>query len=270
MQERDDYFLGTHDDEIERLGLQHRVWRPHAARCWSRAGFLPGQTIVDLGSGPGYAALDLAEIVGPSGRVVAVERSRRFLRHLEDQRQRRRLPHLELVEVDLDGDLPAMQADGLWCRWVAAFVRDPKRLVGGIRGMMRTGATAAFHEYSEYRTWRMIPDSRSHDLFVDRVIASWRRDGGEPDVGRSLPRWLTESGFEVISVAAIVEVLTPCDYMWLWPREFVRIGRARLLELGEIDEQQSETIWRDFVDAEAQPSARLITPTVLEIIARAV
>ncbi len=23
-----DYVLGTHDEELERLGLQHRVWRP--------------------------------------------------------------------------------------------------------------------------------------------------------------------------------------------------------------------------------------------------
>ena len=29
MAERD-YVLGTHDDEIYRLGFQHRVWRPRA------------------------------------------------------------------------------------------------------------------------------------------------------------------------------------------------------------------------------------------------
>lgn len=37
-----DYLLGTHDDEIRRLGLQHRVWRSHAAGTWSRAGFREG------------------------------------------------------------------------------------------------------------------------------------------------------------------------------------------------------------------------------------
>ena len=34
----DDYLLGTRDDEIERLGLQHRVWRPQVLACWRRAG----------------------------------------------------------------------------------------------------------------------------------------------------------------------------------------------------------------------------------------
>ena len=78
-----DYVLGTHDDEIARLALQHRVWRPRALDAWRRAGFTVGQTLLDIGCGPGHAAVDLAEIVGPSGRIVAMDRSRRFLDALE-------------------------------------------------------------------------------------------------------------------------------------------------------------------------------------------
>lgn len=61
-----DYLLGTGDDEIERLGLQHSVWRPHAARTWNSSGFRQGQTIIDVGCGPGFASLDLADVVGRS------------------------------------------------------------------------------------------------------------------------------------------------------------------------------------------------------------
>ena len=71
-----DYVLGTNDEEIQRLALQHRVWRPRALDAWRRAGFTAGQTLLDVGCGPGHATVDLAGIVGPSGRVVAVDRSR--------------------------------------------------------------------------------------------------------------------------------------------------------------------------------------------------
>ena len=67
-----DYLLGTHEEELARLGLQHRVWRPVALDCWQRAGITVGKRVVDLGAGPGYAAIDLAEIVGPTGEVVAL------------------------------------------------------------------------------------------------------------------------------------------------------------------------------------------------------
>lgn len=35
------------------------------------AGFGPGQTILDVGSGPGHATADLAELVGPTGTIIA-------------------------------------------------------------------------------------------------------------------------------------------------------------------------------------------------------
>ena len=117
MQSEKDYVLGTHDAEVERLGLQHRVWRPHASEAWKRAGFTPGQTLLDIGCGPGYASLDLAEIVGPKGRVIAFDRSRRFLDVLEAAARARSLSNIETHELDLDlNPLPNVRADGAWSR----------------------------------------------------------------------------------------------------------------------------------------------------------
>ena len=56
-----DYVLGTHDEELERLGVQHRAWRPVVLDCWQKAGITVGKRVLDIGAGPGYAAIDLAE-----------------------------------------------------------------------------------------------------------------------------------------------------------------------------------------------------------------
>ncbi len=61
-----DYVLGTHEKELARLGLQHRVWRPVVLDCWQKAGITVGKRVLDVGAGPGYATVDLAEIVGPT------------------------------------------------------------------------------------------------------------------------------------------------------------------------------------------------------------
>ncbi len=79
-----DYVLGTHEEELARLGLQHRVWRAVALDCWQRAGITVGKRVLDVGAGPGYAAIDLAEIVGPAGEVVALERSGNFINAFQD------------------------------------------------------------------------------------------------------------------------------------------------------------------------------------------
>ena len=265
-----EYVLGTHDEEIARLGVQHRAWLPHATAAWRRARFGAGQTVIDLGSGPGHATIDLARIVGRSGRVIALERSSRFLSHLRAECARLRLPQVEPLEADLDQPLPlSTRADRLWCRWVCAFVHHPRELIAGIRSVMNDNAAVVFHEYCEYRSWRLLPACPELDEFVDLVVARWRGDGGEPDVGRSIPAWLEESGFKIESLRPIVEVLTPADYMWQWPKAFIEVGTERLRTLGAIDATRAARIREAFAEAEAAPGVRMVTPLVLEIIARA-
>jgi len=91
-----DYVLGTHDEELARLGLQHRVWRPVVLDCWQRAGVTVGKRVLDVGAGPGYATVDLAEIVGPTGEVVALERSRNFIDAMEATCRARSLTNVKI------------------------------------------------------------------------------------------------------------------------------------------------------------------------------
>src|SRR6185436_11078143 len=99
----EDYVLGTGSDEAVRLGLQHRLWSAATHILWERAGIQPGQTVLDIGSGPGHASLDLAQIVGPAGRVIAVDESATFLKQLHDQAQSRKQQHIAHDALDESG-----------------------------------------------------------------------------------------------------------------------------------------------------------------------
>lgn len=268
MSAEKDYVLGTHDAEIERLGLQHSVWRPRAADAWRRAGFTAGQVLLDAGCGPGWATFDLAAIAGPAGRVVAIDRSRRFLAALEDGARARGLDNIEALELDLDeAELPALGAHGAWSRWVYAFVRHPRRLLGKVAGTLRPGGAIVIHEYADYRAWRLSSRAPEFESFVEEVMASWRANGGEPDIGMQLPGWLEELGFEVRSLLPLIEASRPRDYTWQWPKAFVDVGVERLVELGRLDAKQGAAIQRVFAEAQADPRAFLLTPTVIEIVA---
>ena len=67
-----DYVLGTHNEEHARLGMQHSLWREFVLDAWNRAGIGAGSSVVVVGGGPGFATMDLAEIVGATGHVTAV------------------------------------------------------------------------------------------------------------------------------------------------------------------------------------------------------
>jgi SAM-dependent methyltransferase len=268
MTTENDYVLGTHDDEIARLGLQHRVWRPRVLSAWRSAEIGPGHTVLDLGCGPGYASMDLAELVGPSGRVVAVDKSERFLAALAAMSCERSLGNIGVYLADLDaGAFPDVAVDRAWCRWVFAFVQDPRSVLARLAAALRPGGILVLHEYFDYGTWRSAPRCPELEEFVRAVMASWRASGGEPDIALSLLPWLAESGFELRSVCPLLDVIEPHHPSWQWLRSFIEVGRRRLVDLGQLTSDGAESIWRAFTALDATPGARMITPAVLEIVA---
>jgi len=263
-----DYVLGTHDEEVERLGLQHRVWRPTVLDCWRRAGIRTGSRVLDVGGGPGYATVDLAEIVGPTGRVVAVERSSRFAQAAKAACRQRGLSNVDIHELDLMADaLPARDVDATWCRWVASFVSSPKTLVAKIAAALRAGGVAIFHEYIDYGSWRLAPPRPAHAEFVREVIANCRAIGGEADVAPVLVGLLLDAGFSIREAVPRVFCGHPGDNFWQWTASFVESHVDRLHELGRVDAAWVSAVRADMRAAEADPRTLVITPMLLEIIA---
>jgi SAM-dependent methyltransferase len=263
-----DYVLGTNDAELARLGLQHRVWREAATSCWRRAGVTIGSRIIDVGAGPGYATADLAEIVSPTGKVLAIERSGRFLECATERCRLRGLTNVEFHQADLmDHSLGQLGFDFAWCRWVASFVSSPAKLIENIAGALRRGGIAMFHEYSDYGTWRVAPRKSAVEDFTREVMASWRATGGEPDVALMFPPLLRAAGLRLVDVRPHLRVVSPSDYTWQWPASFIEINLERLHELGRVTAEWADDVRREFSEASADPASLLTTPLFLEIVA---
>lgn len=257
-----DYVLGTRDDEVARLGVQHDVWRAEMLEGFRLAGFGPGQTILDIGAGPGFAAADLAQLVGAEGRVIALERSPHFVAALRE----RGLANVDVREQDVDErDFGTGIADGAWTRWVLAFVADPARTVGHIAKALRPGAKAVFHEYADYNAWRTMPPSPDHEQFRSLIVQSWRDSGGEPDIALVLPDLLDAAGFDLVAIRPMIRIFGRGDAAWQWPASFIANGSARLHELGYANPEEAAR-FASCLDR-LPPDTRMITPLVAEIIA---
>ena len=249
-------------------GLQHRVWRPTVLDCWRRAGIGPGSKVLDVGAGPGFAAADLAEIVGPAGRVVAVERSARFVEAGRAMLASHGHANVEYHEIDLMTDpLPAGGMDASWCRWVACFVASPALLLDKIAAAIRPGGVAIFHEYIHYDTPARHDGRPAHA----RVRAAGRE-------GLARRRRRTEHRAGRRAAAAGARLRGPRRD----PARLLRAARGRALamardlhrhpprhqlELGRIEASWAEAVRAEFAAAEQQAATLLMTPMVLEIIA---
>ena len=104
----------------------------------------------DIGAGEGAFTLALADLLGPGGRIVAVDRDAHALRTNEDRVQKR-FPATDLTTLvaDLTGPLPLPELDGLVAANSLHYVR-PERQVEVIRtlaGHLRPGGRFVVVEY---------------------------------------------------------------------------------------------------------------------------
>lgn len=266
-----DYYLGTNDEEVSRLGLQHRVWRPHVLDAWRRAGITVGSTVVDAGAGPGYASLDLAEIVEDKGKVVALERSERFLAALAGAAAARRLANIETRNVDLVTDaIPASGVDAVWIRWVFAFLSDPIEVLKKLASAIRPGGVIVIHEYMDWGTLNWTPRSPILSEFVETTIRSWRASGGEPDIAVRLLPMLPKAGLRLKETRPIIHAVKPDNYVWRWPATFIPNHARSLARAGTVTAPWAEDVAKALAASEANPDTIMTTPLVMEIIAEKV
>lgn len=99
-----------------------------------------GDTAIDFGCGPGYFTLPLAEMVGPGGRVVAVDLQAAMLERVRERAQAAGLAEriaLHSCATDTLGELPP--ADAALAFWMVHEVPDVARFLGEVAAALKPG-----------------------------------------------------------------------------------------------------------------------------------
>lgn len=107
-----------------------------------------GPAWADLGSGGGAFTLALADLLGPSGTVVSVDRDGAALRRQGDE-LRRRFPAVAVEPrvADFSRPLGLERLDGIVMANSLHFVRDKAPVLGLVRGYLRGGGRLVLVEY---------------------------------------------------------------------------------------------------------------------------
>ncbi|MHB1552467.1 MAG: class I SAM-dependent methyltransferase [Acidimicrobiales bacterium] len=189
--------------------LRNDVYRRPLATAIDRLGVAAGWRVVDVGAGAGDVAVALAEIVGRSGRVYAVDSDPAA----RDETARAAAAHTQVLAITQraeDLQLPE-PVDLAFCRFLLLHVVDPVKVLARMRAAVRPGG------------W----------VVAQEPITSAGRVGGRPlsmpdvpnpDVGALLPALVREAGLVLDDawaeapagagpgpVAAYLEELTEVD-----------------------------------------------------------
>jgi ubiquinone/menaquinone biosynthesis C-methylase UbiE len=264
-----EYVLGTHDAEVLRLGLQHRLWSEQAFACWLRAGVAPGKVVLDVGSGPGHAAFDLAGLVAPGGRVIAVDESERFLDIVGARARALGITSVETRAEDVQTmRLDPASVDVAYARWVLCFVPRPEAVVEAVARALRPGGSFAVQDYVDWQALAVAPRAEAFERVMPAVGESWRSQGGDPRIGRRLPSLMRAAGLRVEEIQPLQRVARPGEPLWQWPTTFFANFIPLLVERGLVSAGDQRAFESEWAERGADPDAFFWTPPMVEIIAR--
>ena len=262
------YLLGTNPEEGRRLETQHRLWAEAARELWDRAGFGVGSRLLDLGCGPGFAALELAARVGSGGQVLAVDESARFIAALVREAERLGIGQLTArVERVEELRLEPASLDGAFVRWLFCFLPDPAPVIDRVVFGLRLGGRLVVWDYLNYSATMLQPRGPAFDRVLAAVYESWRRTGGSLNIGGRLPGLIVESGCRLVDLVPLVRFVRPGTTFWDWPTQFFFAYAPRLVEAGLLTDAERSAFESEWRDRERAPGAFLSTPPMIGIIA---
>ena len=211
MAQPDQYVLGYRQAEQERLQQQAQQLAHESSWLFDQIAITGGARVVEIGCGP-HGCLDLlSERVGPTGRVVGVERSAEAVALARTLISQRNLGNVEVLEGDARSTgLPRASFDVVTSRLVLVNVPQPVQIVAEAVALVRTGGWVAFHE-ADYVSHVCDPPSNAWTSLVELLQTYSAMNGIDPMIGRKLPRLLREAGLTDIRVNPIIHVY-PTDH----------------------------------------------------------
>ena len=267
-QQAKDYMLGTSSEELDRLAYQHQVWAETTIDLWQRADFGPGQHILDLGCGPGFASLDLSRLTGPQGRVTGFDASQSFLRFLDSNAAAAGIENLDTRLGDVHQiQMDENSIDRIFVRWLLCFVERPQQVITEIQRLLRPGGRLAILDYFNYAAIRVCPHRDSIAALFKAYEASAVRNGGSYDIGAKLPAMISSAGLQLDELVPVCRVGRSGSRLWHWVNLFNQSYIPKLLADKALDNQWKNRFDRDWAELSADPAAFFFSPPMLGSVA---
>jgi ubiquinone/menaquinone biosynthesis C-methylase UbiE len=142
------YALGYSSFELDRLRRQAARLQRISRRFFRDAGICAGMRVLELGSGLGDATQLLAEMVGPAGEIVSIDRSPIMLQRARASLQERGAANVQFIEGDLN--ILCMDVNGSFDavagRLILTHLDDPAATLSVAVEQLRSGGVVAFQE----------------------------------------------------------------------------------------------------------------------------
>jgi trans-aconitate methyltransferase len=247
--------------EIERLYVQGDAMAPDTEIMLDRIGVREGWTCLDTGCGPRGITPLLSARVGPTGRVVGLDRDAEFLAVARAQAA----PNTEFRQGDAYGsDLSAESFDLVHMRFVASTAGDPVRLLKEAFRLAKPGGTVALQE-PDGTTLNCYPPHPAWDRLKAALLGAFRGVGADLELARALYFVVRQTSLEDVQYRTFLVGVRSGDPMVDYLPSTVESLRSAIVRLGLISEAEFSGILEECRTHLRRPGVSFTMYTVAQV-----
>jgi SAM-dependent methyltransferase len=254
--------LGHSPREIQRLMHQAALLRPTTQRLLRSAGARPGMHVLDLGCGAGDVSLLAAELVGPSGSVVGVDRSSEALVFASQRARAADLRHVEFRQGAAEAFSSPELFDLVIGRFVLVHQVDPVALLRNAARLVRPGGVVVFQEPNLHGAFLSLPRVALWEQVGEWVLLAFRMGLRHPDAGGRLIEHFARAGLPSPKLFSEALVGGGADsQLYAWAANVFESVRPQLDKMG-IDTAEAgaiETLEHRLRQAVVEPCSQVTT-----------
>jgi SAM-dependent methyltransferase len=188
------YLLGHAPEELKRLIRQSEIYADFAKQVFALAGLTSGMHVLDIGCGAGDVSLLAASLVGPSGRVLGIDKSPEAVAFAAERATLMGVPNVAFRVSDLGASDADEEFDAVIGRLVLIYLRDPVDTLQRLAGMLRPGGVLALQELMMTSFGFDPPDLPVFGACRRWILETCARAGIDTDLGLRLPRLFAAAG----------------------------------------------------------------------------
>ena len=162
-----------------------------------------GESVLDVGSGPGFLAAEVAEATGPTGSVCGVDVSEPMIDLA--RRHCAQLPWITFSHADAtDLPFPDNSFDAAISTQVLEYIPDVDAALAEVHRVLRPAGRVVIVDTD----WDSIVWHSDNRSLMDRILTVWEEHAAYPFLPRTLSQRLARAGFDV-QLQEVVPLLNP-------------------------------------------------------------
>ena len=235
------YALDHTDAEHERLIWQAARLASCTERLFREAGIGSGQRVLDVGSGVGDVAMLTAQLVGPSGEVMGIERDSRSIARAKARVADAGFHNVSFTQCDISETASDKPFDAVVGRFILQFVSDPVVVLRSLFRLVRPGGVFAFQEVTYAPFILLFAHLPLWCEVISVIQKTLKHAGANTEMGLALHGMFQEAGLPAPNMRLEVQLGNHPDFTrWTYDllsslRPQVLAHKISLEPLGEFD-----------------------------------